>query len=81
MDDFSRKKEHYRYNICWTRGCFIKETDGSVFLFSMGNFKKAIKLSDRQVQQSHICGYQKDIADCLFGKYGYRKYIGGKIGN
>ncbi len=56
-------------------GVFIKETDGNVFMISADSFAKGKNLLDRAGKPTHICAYRKDIADYLYEKYGYKKYV------
>jgi len=56
-------------------GVFMKEIQSGVYMISMDDFDKAQELLDKLAKPMHICVYQKDIADYLYGKYDYKKYV------
>jgi len=56
-------------------GVFMKEMESGVYMISLDDFDKAKGLLDKMGKLNHICIYQKDIADYLFGKYSHKKYV------
>ena len=56
-------------------GVFIREAESGVYMLAADSFDKGKKLLDEVVRPAHICVYRKDIADYLYDKYGYRKYV------
>jgi len=56
-------------------GVFMKEVESCVYMISLEDIDKAKGLLDKMGKLDHICVYQKDIADYLYGKYSYKKYV------
>ena len=56
-------------------GVFMKEMNSGVYMISLDDFDKAKVLLDKMDKPTHICVYQKDVADHLYVKYSYKKYV------
>jgi len=55
-------------------GVFIKETESSVYMLAMDSLDKGMGLLNEVGRQTHICFYQKALADYFYEKYSYKKY-------
>jgi len=56
-------------------GVFMREMNSGVYMISLDDFDKAKELLDKQDKPMHICVYQRDIADYLYRKRDYKKYV------
>ena len=56
-------------------GVFIREMESDIYMMVSDDFDMGRDLMDGIGKQSHICVYRKDIADYLYEKYGYKKYV------
>ncbi|MCL2565596.1 MAG: GNAT family N-acetyltransferase [Defluviitaleaceae bacterium] len=56
-------------------GAFIKDMESGVSMIAIDNLDKGKELLDGVLKPVHICVYRKDIAEYLYEKYGYRKYV------
>jgi len=56
-------------------GVFMKEMESGVYMIALDDFDKAKELLDKEDKPMHICAYQKNIADYLYEKYDYKKYV------
>ena len=56
-------------------GVFIRDAESGVSFLTLDDFNRSKELMDAAGRQTHICVYQKNTADYLSEKYGFKKYV------